>query len=188
MKTNASRATLFEVWAAHPVVALLTALLGALTAAAVSYYAFRILAAGDEAPIRVRNGSIEIEVVHRDRTWRDQSGGAQNRWRLSRGTRSSDEYQLYLAPTDPSHCSNVTSTRGRVIRFILNDNEQMWIEVRSTGRKSEVTSGIPLQLSGDERVLSFGGTGNFITDISVDGSVRCTFPSNDAALHTLLTE
>ena len=36
MKTNASRATLFEVWAAHPVVALLTALLGALTAAAVS--------------------------------------------------------------------------------------------------------------------------------------------------------
>ena len=71
MKTNASRATLFEVWAAHPVVALLTALLGALTAAAVSYYAFRILAAGDEAPIRVRNGSIEIEVVHRARTWRD---------------------------------------------------------------------------------------------------------------------
>lgn len=186
MKTSNARTTILQTWAGNPVAATAAALLGAAAAVTVAYFAFGILAAGDEPPIRVRNGSIELEVVHSGRHW--QQVGVERKWKVSGGTRGSDEYQLYLAPTDPARCGNIVSARGGVVRFVLDGNETTWVDFRSTGQKTEVTAGMPLTRSSDKKTLSYGATGNFISSIRVDGDPRCAFDQKDDGLHTLVTE
>jgi ketosteroid isomerase-like protein len=185
--THVAQLSVKQVWSDNPRMLLAVAGFAALLTGAVSYGVFKILATGDEPPIRVRHGSIILEVVHSDVEWR-QIGSDQKHWKLSRGTRQSDRYQLYLAPSDPTHCQNTTQTAADVLRFVLDDNPTMWIEVKSVGRKTDVTSSIPLELSANERELSFGGTGNFVTSIVLDGTARCSFAAKDPGLHTFITE
>jgi hypothetical protein len=184
---HVDRLSLKQVWSENPRLLVITAAVAALLTGGATYYFFKVLAAGDEAPIRVRHGSVILEVVHATQHWR-QIGSNQRHWKLSRGTRQTDQYQVYFAPTDPAHCQNTVNVRGMVVRFVLNNDEQMWIQVRSTTRQTDVTSSIPLDLSADEKEISFGGTGNFVTSITVDGTARCSFPSKDNGLKTLMTE
>ena len=185
--THVTQLSLKQVWSDNPRILLAVAAFATLLTGAVSYGVFQTLAADDEAPIRVRHGSIILEVVHASQHWR-QVGSNQRHWKLSRGTRQSDQFQLYFAPTDPAHCHNAVNVRGLVVRFVLNNDPQMWVQLQSTNRKTDVTSGIPLDLSADEKELSFGGAENFVTSITVDGTERCSFTTKDTALHTFVTE
>jgi hypothetical protein len=185
--TQVARLTLKQVWSENPRMLLAVAAIAALLAGTGTYLFFKTLAADDEAPIRVRHGSIILEVVHASQRWR-QIGSNQRHWKLSRGARQSDQYQLYFAPTDPANCQNSVNVRGLVVRFVLNNDPQMWVQLQSTNRKTDVTSSIPLELSVTEKELSFGGAENYVTSITVDGAARCSFAAKDAALHTLVTE
>jgi hypothetical protein len=185
--THVAQLTLKQVWSDNPRMLLAVAAFAALLTGAVTYGFFQLVLADDEAPIRVRHGSIILEVVDSGVEWR-QIGADQKHWKLSRGSRQSDRYQLYLAPTDPAHCQNTTQATGGVLRFVLNDTPTMWVEVKSVGRKTDVTSSIPLELSANGRELSFGDTGNYVTSIVLDGTARCSFAAKDPNLHTLITE
>ena len=185
--THVAQLSLKQVWSDNPRILLAVAAFAALLTGTVSYGVFKLLAAGDEPPIRVRHRSIILEVVHVSQHWR-QVGSDQRHWKLSQGTRRGDEYQLYFAPTNPAHCHNAVNVRGLVVRFVLNNDQQMWVQLQSTNRKTDVTSSVPLELSADEKELSFGGVENFVTSITVDGTERCSFTTKDAGLHTVVTE
>ena len=185
--THVAQLTLKQVWSDNPRILVAVAAFAALLTGAVTYGFFQLVLADDEAPIRVRHGSIILEVVDSGVEWR-QIGADQKHWKLSRGSRQTDRYQLYLAPTDPAHCQNTTQTTADVLRFVINDTPTMWIEVKSVGRKTDVTSSIPLVLSANERELSFGDTGNYVTSILLDGTARCSFAAKDPNLHTFITE
>lgn len=142
---------------------------------------------GDEPPIRVRNGTVYLDVIHASRGWR-QTG---NHWQITQSRRSTDSYRMYLAPTDPAHCGNTVAVSGNEIRLTLSDDTQAapsWIQIKSVGRVSQVTSSKSLTRSDDEQTLSYGAAGIYVMRIVVDGTERCNFPAQDVKFESVLTE
>ena len=187
MTASESSPSITESWAEDPLAAAAALGIGILLGAAATFGLVQILATGDEPPIRVRNGSIELEVLHKSRHWT----GSGNPWKINQGSRLSNKYWMYLAPTDPAHCKNNTKLNGDVILFILSDDKPeapSWVQVKSTGNKTEVTSSKTLTRSADKKILSYGAAGLFIKTIKMDGSEYCTFGEKDKDLHSLLTE
>jgi hypothetical protein len=184
MTQTESDPSIIEAWTENPSATALAIGLGiVIGAGAVIGYDF-IRAAGDEPPIRVRNGSIELEVVHKSRYWKEVGSGGTH-WKINRGERNSDSYWMYLAPTNTTHC-NAAKASGGVIRFILSDDS--WVEVKSQNNKTHVTSNKSLTRSDDRKFLRYGDGALYIKLIQLDGSNQCTFAAKDANLHSLLTE
>jgi hypothetical protein len=184
--TTESDPSILETWTENPAATAAAIGLGLLVGAGITF-ALVCLATGDEPPIRVRNGSVELEVLHKDRHWKEV-GNTGTKWKLSRGERLTDVYQLYLAPTDPADCGNVVSAEPKIIRYIVDDDA--WIQVESKQNKTEVTSSARLTLSSDEKILRYGTNDNYIEIIRLDNSStdRCTFSKKDAKLKSVLTE
>ena len=125
--------------------------------------------AGDEAPIRVKNGSIELQLLHPGRTFVRQG----NTYRVDGGApRDADEYALLIEAT-PGACPSFPS-RGNHVRYTHRDSK--WVQIHSNGRRTWVTSNVSLQLSPDGRLLTYPEAGHIVS-IGVGGHERCTFPA-----------
>ena len=185
MTQTESDGSILDAWSEEPVATAAAVALGiAIGAGAVLGY-FSIMATGDEPPIRVRNGSIELEVLHKSRYWKEV-GSTGTHWKINQGTRLTDKYWMYPAPTNTADCGNTAKVNGDVIRFILSDDS--WVQVESHNNKTDVTSDKALTRSADKKTLSYGNEGLFIKAIRLDGTDRCTFAAKDTSLHSLLTE
>ena len=55
---------------------------------------FYVLSPGDEGPIRVKNGSVELHLLNTSRLWAPH--GSNRQWRVSRGRRNHDDLELYV--------------------------------------------------------------------------------------------
>ena len=184
------RRTLFRRLAEDPVAAAVAVLLGAATAGLL-IYAFLLRDAGDEPPIRVRHGTVILEVVHKRHKW---TGPPEGPWKLTGGDRDSNALQLYLAPTDPARCGNVQQRRGNVVRLTLrsdpdNPSVTRWIFIQSVNQHIQVTvQGVTGSLSPDKKLLSFGSGTDFLGDVTIDNQSQCTFGAKDDGVHVLVTE
>lgn len=168
---------------------VVTAAVLAAIAAAVAILlaqAFGFIAAGDEAPIRVKNLSIDLEVVHNAKHWKDD--GDNTKWKMSSGTRSSEDYELYVVPSDVASCPGGLKRVGKTVRFTHSDDT--WIELKATGRKTKVTASKGLTRSGDKKTLIYAPStdSGYIKSIAVDGAAVCTFTAKDAGLSVLMVD
>ena len=181
MTPNYSR-SIVGAWTENPVAAAVAAAIGILIGVG-AIWLLSIMTTGDEPPIRVRNGSIQLEVLHSTRHWQ-QAG---NVWKISQGTRLVDSYWLYFAPTNPAECKTAKAN-GNKIKFILDDGTEVVVE--SKNKKTEVSSTKTLTLSPDEKTLSYGTDGTFIKEIRFDGAgdYLCQFAVKDVNLNSLLTQ
>lgn len=154
----------------------------ALLAAGERAVSARMRRAGDEAPIRVKNFSIDIEVVHAGRTWSAQS---RKHFRMSGREKGSDLYEIYLAPTDPAACHGTVRFEAGAVDFRYTDGNVVRIE--SVKKKSEVTSTNDLALSSDRKRLAYSPAGH-IEAILIGGSEVCTFRGADRGLSIVLVD
>jgi hypothetical protein len=182
--TQTESPSIADAGSENPVATAAAVALGIVIGAGAVIGYFSIMATGDEPPIRVRNGSIELEVLHKSRYWKEV-GSAGTHWKINQGTRLTDKYWMYLAPTNTADC-NAAKANGDVIRFILSDDS--WVQVESHNNKTDVTSDKVLTRSADKKTLSYGNEALFIKAIRLDGTDRCTFAAKDTNLHSLLTE
>jgi hypothetical protein len=127
---------------------------------------------GDEAPIRVKGGSIHLELLNATRTWK-KNGSDPRKWKMSGGTRTHVDYKLTFA-TEQAACS-VTAERKTTVRVTYSDNH--WIEFTGQGNHTTVTSDVGLQTSPDERTLSYLVSGGYMSAIHLDGRLACAFAS-----------
>ena len=167
--------------------ALLTAAAvgAAITAAAiVGAWAIGILAAGDEAPIRVKNNSIDAEIVHKGTKWKED--GDRKKWKLTSGTRGGNDYDVFIAPKDAANCPDGVRFLGKTVRFTSSDNTS--VEFKATGNHTRVTADKDLALSADEKTLSYSAAGAYISQILVDTKTVCTFAAKDATLGVVLLD
>ena len=183
--TQTESPSIGEAWSENPVATAAAVALGIVIGAGAVIGYFTIMAAGDEPPIRVRNGSVHLEVLHSTRHW-IRAGDV---WKISQGTRLADSYWLYLAPTNPAECK-AAKANGNRLKFILSDGTELLVE--SKNKKTEVSPADALTLSADKKTLSRGTTGDglFIKEIRFDGAADylCNFAVKDPNLHSLLTE
>lgn len=98
----------------------------------------------DEPPIRVKGGSVTMELIHDSKEWRKHNNSKRN-WKLSSGTRGKNSYLVYLAPTvgNCATCPKGLVHVGLVVEFTHTNpvtGTQVVVTFRSTGKKTSVTS------------------------------------------------
>lgn len=191
--TQDSDQSILQTWTENPVATGVALAVGAVIGAGIAVGVEAFVRAGDEAPIRVRNGSVILEVVHPDRHWK-QIGSDGKRWRLNKGVRTTDAYQLYLTPTNPADCGGNVGPQAHIVEYFPDDHSaqtpgKITVQTVVTGNKwrSEVTSDRPLGLSGDEKTLTYGSEVNYIQSLRLNnsGTPHCTFGAKDTNFKSL---
>ena len=127
-----------SVLADHPVMFTLAALAGAAVVAAA------IVLGGsdsDEAPIRVKNGSLEFTILATNQQW-EQSGTSGN-WKINAGRRHRDVLDLLVAVRPGAACGGNSASSGEIILTYSNDKK---IRIQSLSRHTWVKpdSGVTL--------------------------------------------
>lgn len=153
------------------------ALLGALV--------WNLILAGDEPPIRVKGGSIEMDIVHNSKQWRQH--GSKKKWKLSSGGRDKDAYLVYVATT-PNNASKCTKNVITGYEVVFTHNDGKSVAFKSESKKTFVTSPEDLDtIDADKRKLAYVKEG-YIATIKVDGTAVCTFDREGQLDSVLLTE
>jgi hypothetical protein len=153
------------------------AVLGFVVGAAAGVGVTLGVSSGEEAPIRVKNGSFELEL-YGGQQW-EQDGDRRN-WKIQGNRqRRGNDYHLTIAHSNASDCSASEAPAQR-ITFTFSDGTS--IEVRATGRRTRITSGNDMTGTGGR--LSYGPPGGFINAITLDANTTplCTFAQKDPQL------
>jgi hypothetical protein len=88
----------------------------------------------DEAPIRVRNGSIDLLLITKSQEW-EPVGGSPN-WRIDGGKRFTDNYEVTVAVKAGATCGGSYTGTGSDVVFTYSNGEK--IRLQSTGRHTFV--------------------------------------------------
>ena len=169
-------------WFDNPVPIATAALVGGLVGFGLGVW--MPTASGDEAPIRVKNGSIELHLLSAGAEW-DEDGDRKN-WKLKGDPeRNGNDYEVIAAPTNSASCTNGLSATGNPVTF--TDNEGATIEIRSTGRKTKVKSRDDLTKATNQ-LITQASTTRFIREIKVGNDVLCTFSAKDTRLRVVLID
>src|SRR6476659_3823622 len=79
---------------------------------------FFVLSPGDEGPIRVKNGSVELHLLNTSRSW--AADGDNRHWKISRGRRNRDGLEVYVNSGPGASCSG-TSGSGDTLTINTSD-------------------------------------------------------------------
>ena len=141
---------------------------------------------GDEPPIRVRNGSVDLQVGS---AWESVNGDPKN-WKIKgEPPRDGNDYEVIVGGASSTECPNTTAT-GNPVTFTVKEGNNVVgsIVVRATGNKTRVRSDKDLTQSVD-RLISHVGSGPFISEIAVGSSgALCTFTAKNPNLKVALLD
>jgi hypothetical protein len=170
--------------AAHPwVLPALAALGGLLGGLAVKQFRSRVASTGDEPPVRVRNGSLRLEVLDEEDEWEqatDRSGKPTKTWKLAHGRkRAGERLQIVMSLRQHTTCE----PRVAVVQSSQLDveyNDRTVIRITAQGRRLNVTPPVGLTLThdpNDSKCLTYAGKpGGYIQALRTpDGQLNCTF-------------
>ena len=152
----------------------------AITGGTIVYVAFKILTGsgtGDEPPIRVKGGSVRIEMAAKKNSnkWDTVSNV---KWKFKNGKRENDTYEVVVGMLPGAEYKNGTYATGKKVRATYSDNA--WVEFESSGKLTTVTTSTAF-VQPEDMVLeheAIGGQG-FINSVSVDGQPLCTFTAKE---------
>jgi hypothetical protein len=168
-------------------------IVGGVTAAAlaIALFFFGAFDTGDEAPIRVRNGSLELYVASNTQKWKHAtSPGDAKHWRISGGKRKNQTLSIAIAvngSTAPgASCSNQAGTGDLLtIGYSVNGVVVTVHDDPNDHKHALVESNADLVLStkdSNERLLSYDPVG-YISSITLTKGgttvASCTFTKAD---------
>ena len=143
----------------------------------------------DEAPIRVRNGSLDLILVTDSQEW-EAVGGSPN-WRIDGGERFTDNYEVTVAAKAGATCGVSMTATGSDVVFGYSNGEK--IRLQSTGRHTFVKPDNPnTTLARDpnnEQVLRYAPSG-YLQTIAVGNGANpatlCTFTAATQLDHIIV--
>ena len=177
---------------------MVLAIVGALTVLAgtavilnkvglIEFDLLRFLAESDEAPIRVRNGSLDLFVLSQSQAW-EQSGASGN-YRIPNTERYKDEFEVTVAVKAGATCAAHTATGSDVVITYNNDKS---IRLQSQNRHTFVKpdSGVTFVWSkASAQQLRYDSQG-FIKSIAVGGGANpatvCSFTAANQLDHIII--
>lgn len=79
---------------------------------AIALFFFGAFDTGDEAPIRVRNGSLDLYVASNNQKWKHRKDDEKDfrHWRINGGERANDALSIAIAVNAGASCSNQAGT------------------------------------------------------------------------------
>ena len=127
------------------------------------------LFSGEEPPIRVRPGSIELQLPT-SKKWQDKNGY----WQIKNGEKDATYYEILISTSAPSEGCKLEANSS-AIKVI--DSGTNWFLIEIVDKRTKVTASDPTKvtiLSGD-RTLSFD-TGDYVAEIQDSaGNSICKF-------------
>jgi hypothetical protein len=166
------RRSVLKVWREDTVAVVIAALAAAALAGTVLYLAMGAFSSDDEAPIRVRNGSLQFIIEDPDDEW--TPSGASGNYRYRDGAKLSDDFEVIVIPAG-SHTCNVYSRIGSDIEFTFSDEKT--IRVQSQDRNTWLKPGTGLTLTPSSpraHTLTYTPAG-YLTKVAVNNQTLCTF-------------
>lgn len=150
----------------------------------------------DEAPIRVRNGSLDFTIVGGQR-W-EQVGGSGN-WRIKNATRHREEFEVTIAVRTGATCGGALTATGSDIVLVYENDDNAGttntskIVLQSAGRRTMVKpdSGVTMTWdNADGQKLSYQVSGGYLQSIAVGNggnpATICSFSSRAQLDHMLI--
>jgi hypothetical protein len=143
----------------------------------------------DEAPIRVRNGSLELILVTESQEW--QAVGGSPNWRIDGGKRFTDNYEVTVAVKAGATCGGSVTATGSDVVFTYSNGEK--IRLQSTGRhtfvKPDNANTTLARDPNNDQVLRYAA-GGFLQTIAVGNGANpttmCTFTSAAQLDHVII--
>ncbi len=184
MTEHGDEKSIFDSWAEDPLAAGVAAALGAAAGVAIaSAFKLTTIQSGDEPPIRVRHGSMRIQLLHRQQTRKFVQMGSPRKWTIDgNADRGRDEYIVVVLPDDPT-----AIVVREAVNVVIVYSDTKWVHFKSTGRKTRVTGERDLQLNTD-RELKYNGSGGHIERVEVDGDLVYQSGMVDPTLQILLLD
>lgn len=174
-------------WQDHPIAITVAALAGAVALAGILYLA-GAFETGDEPPIRVKNGSLELYLASSGERWKQQEDP--KHWKISGGKRAKDPLDVAIAlnPAEvnvgTTPCTAQAGTGDPLILTYSNGTSTLaTITIKSTpnGKRTLVESTADLSLSSVDpknRLLTYS-TDGFISRIVLGTNTMCTFTKKE---------
>jgi hypothetical protein len=168
-------------------------MLAALAAASVllnkvgvtEFNLLRILSNSDEAPIRVRNGSLDLVILSKSQSWR-QAGSSGN-WHFNEGQRYRDIFDVTVTVRPGATCGGQSASGAEIIFTYSNDKK---IRLQSLSRKTWVKpdTGVTMTWNGSApQTLSYVTSGFLKSIETSDGSggltTMCSFTAANQLDH-----
>jgi len=183
------RNSLLAGWAKHPREFLIAAALGILVGVGAIILLRFLSDTGDEPPIRVKNGSLELHLLSSYDVW-DQAGSS-NKWKVKGNKqRSKDDLQLTIASRPGATCTGsfVTAKTDMVITYHDDTNNRDFdVTLKSKNKQISVSSSETGSNSADPSVLVYATPG-FIKKIVADGNSMCTFSAANELDHLIIMD
>ncbi|HMC76293.1 MAG TPA: hypothetical protein VKH34_04145 [Vicinamibacterales bacterium] len=164
-------------------------IVGGVTAAAlaIALFFFGAFDTGDEAPIRVRNGSLDMYVASNNQKWKQRGAGVKE-WRISGGgKRANDLLSIAIAVNAGASCSNQAGTGdlltiGYSVNGVVITVHADPAEAKHTMVESNTDLAVSIPKDSKGRVLTYE-TAGYISSITLTKSgtavTSCTFTRAD---------
>lgn len=135
---------------------------------------------GNEAPIRIKNASIELRIAGPHHRWQKVGD---NRYRVLGPNKNQSDYYLEIEGTG---CA--VSDYGATVALEHSDGTILQLGVG--GNHTEVTTpaNVNLTISADEKSLSHSSPGGFLRSVKVNGTERCRFASKADFTYMMLAD
>ena len=182
------------------VIGLLTVLAGFTvvlkSVGVIKWNIFDLLIDSDEAPIRVRNGSLDFTITGAQ-GW--EQVGASGTWRIANATRHREEFEVTVAVRSGATCGgSLTATGVDIVLVYENDNDETTtrtsrIVLQSAGFRTLVRPDTGITMTwdaGTPALLRYQTEAGYLKSIAVGSgtnpAVICSFTSAAQLDHLLI--
>lgn len=140
----------------------------------------------EEAPIRVRSGSIDLNILSGTQQW-EQIGSSGN-WRIEGAGRYKEEFEVNVVVRSGAMCAGSTTATGPDIVLTYSDGKE--VRLQSAGYRTVVKPGNGVTMTwngGTPQKLSYVVTGGHIRSIAVGSggnpTTLCSFTNASQLEH-----
>lgn len=188
----APRRSFSDVVRDHPFVFAAALLLGAAVVGTVIFL-YNTFSVDEEAPIRVRNGSLELHLLSQKQVWNEDGKGSGN-YEVWNAERFRDEFEVTVAVRSEAECGpSKTITGQNIVLTYRDENGEDWkVRLESAGKKTKVKpNGFQFTPPGANQILTYGTQNQgFIREIAVGpgnpSTPWCTFTHREQLDHLII--
>jgi hypothetical protein len=139
---------------------------------------------GDEPPIRVRGGSIELKLLTNVLGFEEVTPNDKKNWKIAtEPDRGREEFEVFIRVRDSANCPGGNyAESARRVEFVFGSETQDFqkIEIKAGNRRTRIKADQDLKRNpsnpNDQRFLTYAADGQFIKRINIDNENGfCTF-------------
>lgn len=155
------------------------------------------LGAGDEAPIKVKNGSLQIELIHSKQKFKDKNtANPKKQFEINSngGAHGSDEFEVFFAASSSQTGCTVRRAVGKTVEVVTNSANENKVIISAPNNKTQLDAQKDLELDQQtERLLTYGNKPDYVSAIYVKDAngvavATCTLSGYDSELHVVLLD